>query len=239
VIARIALLALLAVGLAGCSKPTAGRACRLSNQLVCTAPDRALVCTGGAWFEIACKGKGGCARRGDGDNCDNTIAAEGDSCSREPPADYSCSADGARALVCKDGHFVVWRQCRGADGCEVVSDGQLRCDTTLGEPGDPCVAVGTYACSVDRKAKLGCDAGFLVPASSCRGPKGCSFERATYKVACDDTLAFEGDPCELPNRITCGVDGGLELVCDAHRYAKKRACRRSACRVDVDKLFCD
>jgi hypothetical protein len=239
VIARIALLAIVTMGLASCSKPTAGGACRLSGQLVCTASDRALVCSGGGWLEIACKGKGGCARRGDGDVCDNTRAAEGDSCPPEPPVDYACSTNGARALVCKDGHFAVWRQCRGAEGCELVDDGKLRCDTTLGEPGDPCVALGTYACSVDRSAKLLCDAGLLVPASSCRGPRGCSFERATYKVDCDDTLALEGDRCEVPKRITCSADGALELVCDARRYTKKRACRRTACRVDSDKLFCD
>jgi hypothetical protein len=75
-------------------------------------------------------------------------------------------------------------------------------------------------------------------------------------VGCDDGVALEGDPCEVRDRIACAVGGQYELVCAALRdddgggggatddpaplrYARKRECRRTDCRVDGSKLYCD
>ncbi len=222
--------------------PRVGGRCRVENQWVCAAKDRGLLCEGGAWTELPCRGSGGCAHRGASDDCDDTVAQEGDRCPRQLPADYACTTDGARALICKNGRFDVWRNCRGARRCAVAVDRHLDCDTTLGEPGDPCEAMGTYACSVDAHAMLLCDGRALVVTSSCRGPDGCRFDRETHKVDCDDRQAAEGDPCDRPNRITCGLDGKLELVCDPggeHKYMRKRECRRMECHIEQDELFCD
>ncbi len=198
-----------------------------------------------AWRAVGCAGKGGCARREGVDDCDDTVGAEADPCPRGPPVDYACTADGARALACDDGRFGLWRACRGPDGCRVVDGKNIGCDTTLGQPGDPCGQTGTYACSVDRKTMLACDGAALVAASSCSGPAGCQIQRETHHVDCDDSVAVEGDPCDQAKRITCSADHKSELVCTGGRYAKKRDCRRTDCRLEGtehaehSELFCD
>lgn len=197
-----------------------------------------------AWAEVACKGAHGCARSGDDDECDDTLAAVDDACPRMPPLDYACSTDLASALVCKDGHFALWRRCRGPQACQVIDGRNIHCDTSLGEAGDPCEHPGTFACSVDGQTMLQCDGKALVPASSCRGPKACHFERGEsgsepHRIDCDDGLAAEGDPCAQPKRITCGVDRKTELVCDGQKFTKKRDCPRGDCRVEGTELFCD
>ena len=150
-------------------RPAAGGKCRVPQQLVCGAPDRALLCEparGGttAWVAVPCKGAQGCSHKGDTDECDDTVAAEGDACPQDPPLDYACTADKARALVCKDGRYALWRACRGPDACQIEGGRNVRCDTTLGEPGDPCAQQGTYACSSDARAMLLCDGSSLTSA---------------------------------------------------------------------------
>jgi hypothetical protein len=211
----------------------------VADQIVCTQSSSALVCDSAKWTQIPCKGARGCAHRGDADDCDDTVAAVDDRCPRNPPLDYACTGDRAQALVCKDGVFALWRACRGPDGCQVVDGRNIHCDTSLGEPGDPCAQLGTYACSVDRKTMLSCDGNALATASSCRGPDGCHMQRDTRKVDCDDSVALEGDMCDQPKRIACAVDHKAELVCTGGKYAKKRDCHRSDCRLEGNELFCD
>ncbi|HLK40031.1 MAG TPA: hypothetical protein VKU41_24915 [Polyangiaceae bacterium] len=237
--AIVAAVTLLAAASACRSRPAAGEKCRVPDQLVCTATNRALVCNGATWSEVPCKGPRGCMRAGDADECDDTLAVDGDLCPRNPPLDYACTADRTKALVCKEGKFGLWRACRGPDACQIVGDRSLHCDTTLGAPGDPCAQQGTYACSVDGTLMLLCDGSALGPVSSCRGPEGCHIERDSRKVDCDDAVALEGDPCDQPNRITCAIDRKAELVCDGKRYARKRDCRKTDCRVTGTELFCD
>ncbi len=220
-------------------RPTIGSQCRVQNQLVCVGADRAVICNAREWVEVPCRGERGCARRGDSDDCDDTVATDGDACPRNPPLDYACTADRAEALMCKDGRFALWRRCRGPDKCEVIDGRNLHCDTTVGAPGDPCGHQGTYACTADRSAILVCDGTTLAPASSCRGPEGCRIERGAQKALCDDSVAFEGDPCDQPKRIACSVDRKSELVCASSKYVKKRDCRRTDCRLDGNELFCD
>jgi hypothetical protein len=234
------------VAVAACrEKPSAGAACRVPDQLVCAGRDRALVCEpaaaggGTVWLEVPCKGARGCARKGDVDDCDDTLAAMGDACPRNPPLDYACTAERTQALVCKEGRFGLWRACRGPESCQVEGGRNVRCDTTLGEPGDPCAQQGTYACSTDAKSMLLCDGAALAPASSCRGVDGCRIQRESRKVECDDAVANEGDPCDQPKRIACAVDKKSELVCQGSRYVKKRECHRSDCRLEGSELFCD
>ncbi len=250
------------VALAHCTpRPAAGDACRVPEQLICDGRDRALVCDArppdaspGAvvpssplprsWVEVSCKGARGCARVGGADECDDTLAADGDPCSRSPPLDFACTTDLANALVCKEGRFGLWRRCRGPQGCQVVGGRNVHCDTSLGAPDDPCERAGTFACTVDRKTMLQCDGKTLAPSSSCRGDKGCSMEQGEggaepHKIDCDDRIALEGDPCTQARRITCAVDHKEELVCDGKRFERKRECRRSDCRIDGTELFCD
>jgi hypothetical protein len=219
--------------------PAPGSSCRVPEQLACVAPDRAVVCDSGSWVELTCRGPRGCVRHGDVDDCDDTVAAEADTCPRNPPTDYACTADRKRALVCKNGRFSLWRECRGPAHCEILDGHNVHCDTTFGEPGDACEKQGTYCCSADGKAMLLCDGNTMAVASSCRGPEGCRVARDAHKVDCDDSLAIEGDPCDQPKRIACSLDGKAELVCGKHTYEKKRECRRGDCKLDGNELFCD
>jgi Carbohydrate binding domain (family 19) len=220
-------------------KPAAGGSCRVPDQLVCSPGGGALVCDSAEWVAVPCKGPRGCVRRGDADDCDDTIAAEGDRCPHTPPLDYACTADRTRALTCERGTFATWRQCRGADGCQVVDGRNIHCDTSVGEPGDRCAQKGAYACSVDSRAMLVCDGSVLATASSCRGPEGCRTQRETHKVDCDDSVASEGDACDQPKRIACSVDHKAELVCAAGKFATKRECRHTECHLEGNELFCD
>ena len=244
---RLLAAAVALVAVAAChTRPAPGGKCRATDPLVCGGVDTALVCQlpapaaqEGAWVAVPCKGTGGCARRSESDECDDTVAAEGDLCPTSPPLDYACSPDRKVALVCRDGRFGIWRDCRGPEGCSVEGGRNVRCDTTLGEPGDPCAQAGTYACSADRQAMLSCDGSSLSTASSCRGPQGCRVERETRKVQCDDAVALDGDPCDQEARIACALDRKAELSCIHGKYGKKRDCRRSDCRLDGNELFCD
>jgi hypothetical protein len=247
-VSRDGVRAALLLVLASCAVPTlldcrprseAGAPCRIPDQLSCAGADSALVCDSGAWVAVPCRGPRGCARRGEADECDDTVGVDGDRCPRNPPLDYACSSDHGAALVCKAGRFSPWRHCRGPNKCQIVDGRNLQCDTTLAAPGDPCAQQGTYSCSVDGKAMLVCDGSAQTPASSCRGPDGCRVERDAHKVDCDDSVALEGDACDRPKRIACSVDHKVELVCDTSRYAKKRDCRRGECRLEGTELFCD
>jgi hypothetical protein len=233
-------VAATAVLLVSCrAKPAAGGKCKEGEPLVCPAHERALVCVSGAWVEMPCKGLAGCSAHGDSSECDDTLAAEGDTCPRDPPVDYACTPDHAEALVCDQGRFTLWRRCRGPERCQVEGGRNVRCDTTLGEPGDPCGQPGTYSCSSDRTLMLSCDGTSFHAASSCRGPAGCSVERESRKVQCDDAVAMEGDACDQPKRIACSVDGTAELMCSSTTYQHKRDCRRTPCHLDGNELFCD
>ena len=240
---RCALLALAAAWatlLGAChARPAPGGKCKDAEPIACVGKDRALVCVSGAWSELPCKGAAGCTVHGDSAECDDTIAAEGDPCPHDPPVDYACTPDHAEALVCQDGRFVVWRHCRGPALCQVEGGRNIRCDTTLGEPGDPCGQAGTYSCSTDRSLMLACDGASFRAASSCRGPAGCGVERESRKVECDDAVAEEGDACDQAKRITCSVDGKAELVCADGKFERKRECRRTSCHLDGNELFCD
>jgi hypothetical protein len=234
--------AILAALVGACrARPAAGGKCDLatgSAPLVCETPGRALVCESGTWSQVPCGGAAGCEVHGDTSHCDDTVAAEGDACPPELPVDYACTADHAEALVCEGGHFALWRHCRGAEGCRVTEGRNVYCDTMAGEPGDPCVPP-TYTCSSDKTLLLRCDGTTLHAASSCRGPAGCSAERESRKAACDDAVALAGDPCDLPKRISCTVDGKAELMCSDGKYQPKRECRRSPCHLEGTELFCD
>ena len=88
-------------------RPTGGAHCPVNDQLVCGPQANAFVCDAGKWRELPCRGARGCARRGDADECDDTVAAPGDACPRNPPLDYACTNDKSKALVCKEGAFTL------------------------------------------------------------------------------------------------------------------------------------
>ncbi|MGA2450579.1 MAG: hypothetical protein ABTD50_18075 [Polyangiaceae bacterium] len=225
------------IAVLGChGRPAVGSECTRRDEIVCSAPDRALICRSNAFLELPCGGPLGC--RADVGMCDTSIGAIGDTCPTGISS-FACSTDRASALVCESGRFVVWRHCRGPRQCSAAEDAGVRCDMRLGELGDVCATAGAEGCSLDGGTLLRCHAGILEAASSCRGPDGCQVHKEEASVRCDDRVAIEGDPCPTPKRVACSMDGGSELSCVNGKFVTKRQCRRTACSVDKDRLLCE
>ncbi len=201
----------------GCHRHAAlGVACNRPDALVCTAPDRALVCRAATFWEIACGGPRGC--QAETGVCDTSVGVSGDTCP-VGTASFACTADRASALVCDSGHFKLWRACRGPLHCSASDDAGVQCDTSLGQIGDSCARANSEVCSIDGRTLLRCDGQTLKPASSCRGPDACRVHRDDATTRCDDSVAVEGIPCSTPRRVACSIDGRMELVCANGAFA--------------------
>jgi len=187
----------------------------------------ALLCKGGTYITVPCRGPRGCAPLGhSGDiECDDDLANLGDNCMSYVDEDYACSTDRSKALVCKEGKFQLWGNCRGPKACQIRSN-TVDCDRTLQEADDPCTIPNNYACSVDQKFMLICHDGRMVADNSCRGPKGCVHNEHEHRVDCDDTIALEGDPCSDQDEVCCSQDGKSRLICKNHKYVVEKPCRR-------------
>jgi hypothetical protein len=168
----------------GCAKAVDRAACDTSaakpgdacmgddDEHACTADkSQALVCKGGVFErELECRGKGGCSMLGRIVSCDASIATKGDPCKTH--GSVACGEDQKHMLICQEGRFRLYRQCRGAYGCFLKGADTPSCDETLSLAGDPCGIAGQVVCSVDGKSELVCQGGSFVPSISCR--KGCT-----------------------------------------------------------------
>jgi hypothetical protein len=89
------------------------------------------------------------------------IARADDPC--VPSRDRSvCTEDGTAWLTCRSARYTVDSRCRGPRRCVFMGafGGAEVCDTSVGEPGDPCLAGST--CNADNSAALVCEGGHLV-----------------------------------------------------------------------------
>jgi len=166
-------------GPAGCKPTASGSDCDLSlgeegdpcaAGEVCSVDRRTLLtCREGKFVPSArCRGPDGCKDLGNNQLvCDISLALEDDPCAS---AGGACSVDRKSLLRCKDGKFVLDSRCRGPEGCS-NRDGELTCDMSTAEPGDPCESGS--ACTSDAKSLLTCKDGRFIVTSSCPG-KGCS-----------------------------------------------------------------
>jgi len=227
---------LLAVATACRGRPVAGDACRRAGALLCPANDRGLLCDGGSYEEIACRGPLGCSA--DRGQCDTSVGKLNDPCPGGART-FACTEDRMSALACEAGRFERWRECRGPRHCSATNETGVECDTSFGETGDPCAQTDVEACSVDRSALLRCNGKSFEVASMCRGSDGCTIDRQNHSVMCDDRSAVDRDPCDRPKRVACSLDGGAELVCESGKYRAKRSCRYTSCSVDGDRVVCE
>lgn len=203
-----------------------GGTCR-ANEQVCADKQHALVCRSGTFVSVSCPGPLACSRFENHVNCDTSTGNPGDYCMGELD-EYACSADKKQAVVCKNGRFETYLQCRGALGC--VMDGRIpNCDLSRAARGDPCKKLETFACSDDGKQMLICRLGKFETYRYCRGPNGCAVLQAEGP-ACDESLSMLGDPCGTPGQIGCSADGKTELVCQGGVFMKSRTCK-TACNI--------
>jgi len=212
-------LATVAALSAGCKKK-AGDACKGAESM-CVDKKTALACRGGTFAEVACAGPTGCAKYQDHANCDTSIANAGDACMGEED-EYACSPDKQHALVCKNGRFEPYLECRGKAGCTMLGRA-VSCDTSVAEKGDACKTQGAVACGTDQKHMLVCRDGTFVVYRYCRGQYGCFNKGET--PSCDETLSLAGDPCGIPGQVVCSVDGKNELVCQGGVFTKSLTCK--------------
>jgi hypothetical protein len=213
-------LALAVLLVAACGK-SVGSKCK-PGEALCTDKGNALSCQGGKLVAVACRGPLGCTKFQEKASCDDSEAAEGDTCMGEGDDEYACSVDKKRALVCKNGRFERYLECRGKSGCALLGR-QISCDTSVAAKNDPCKVQGASACAVDQKEMLVCRDGKFGHYRYCRGQAGCYTKDDA--PACDETLSQELDECGLPGFVVCSEDGKSELICQGGRFVKARACK--------------
>ncbi|MBX3206931.1 MAG: hypothetical protein KF764_17805 [Labilithrix sp.] len=209
---------------AACGKKPGGT-CK-GAESTCTDKKTAIACQGGTFVEVACAGPLGCSKYQDHANCDTSLASAGDPCLGEDD-EYACSADGKHAVVCKNGKFEPWLECRGKAGCTMLGR-TVSCDTSIAEKDDACKTQGAVACGGDQKHMLICRDGRFAVYRYCRGQHGC-FSRGETP-SCDLTQSLAGDPCGIPGQVVCSVDGKSELVCQGGVFTKSITCK-TACTV--------
>lgn len=213
-------LVLVAALVPACSR-TAGGKCK-PNEAICANKTTALTCQNATLTEVACRGPLACTTFQEHANCDDSVASEGDTCMGEGDEEYACSVDKKRALICKNGRFERYLECRGKSGCALLGH-QVSCDTSVAVKNDPCKVQGASACNEDQKELLVCRDGRFAHYRYCRGQAGCYTKDDA--PACDETLSLELDECGLPGFVVCAVDGQSELICQGGRFVKSRACR--------------
>lgn len=216
----LAALATLLVVLLACNRTVGGR-CK-PGEAICANKTTALACQSGKLGEVACRGPLGCSTYQEHANCDDSVASEGDACMGASDEEYACALDKKRALLCKNGRFERYLECRGKAGCALLGH-QVSCDTSVAAKNDPCKVQGAAACAEDQKEMLVCRDGKFAHYRYCRGQAGC-YTRDDAP-ACDETLSLELDECGLPGYVVCSVDGQSELLCQGGRYVKSRTCR--------------
>jgi hypothetical protein len=199
-----------------------------AGETICVGKGMALSCHDGRFTEVACLGPLGCTKYEERGNCDDSIAKDGDACIGASADEFACTPDKRRALLCKNGKFERYLDCRGKSGCALEGT-RVSCDASIAMADDPCKKEGASACSEDQKAQLVCREGKFVRQRHCRGPGGCTLVEEI--PACDDTIGLAYDECSVPGYIVCAVDGKTELICQDGRFAKGRACKTSCTRL--------
>lgn len=150
------------------SVASAGDPCLGEDDEYACSPDgkRAVVCKGGKfepWLE--CRGKAGCTMLGRTASCDTSIAEIGDTCKTQGAV--ACGGDQKHMVICRDGSFALYRQCRGQYGC--YNKGETpSCDLTISLAGDPCGIPGQVVCAVDGKSELVCQGGVFTKSITCK-----------------------------------------------------------------------
>jgi hypothetical protein len=162
------------------------------------------------------------------------------------PGQGAC-ADPRNALTCGTDQKFMTMACKGPNGC-VIDPGsrKVQCDDSVADDGDVCLMSQSenFACSVDKKKALKCEAGTFKVYENCRGPKACSIKHdwatMTDDVFCDTTMQNKGDPCIKPGNVVCSADLKQMLQCKDGTYDIYRYCRgASGCSVQHDGPHCD
>jgi hypothetical protein len=224
----------------GC-KPKVGGSCKLETKEVCAGDKQALVCHGGKWEEMLCRGPNGCSKGGAESSCDQSVAEDKDICNLAN--DFVCTSDKKGMLECNDNHWHFVQPCQGERGC-TMEQKKVTCDNSIAKVDDPCRDEDDYGCTADGKIALVCKSQKFTVASNCKGPNGCKVvadkdKEKSFKVECDDSISAIGDPCEKEGHFTCAADNKSILKCKDKKFAQDDKCRgREKCAVKGEMVGC-
>ena len=184
----IALPGLIALALCSCNlipglgpNAKAGDPCDGEGKQVCLSKETALACHGGKWEAMPCHGITGCIGAGEDASCNNDYAKDGDVCNRA--GDFVCTEDKKAMLTCDQNHWKLEQKCLGQNGCQ-VNVREVRCDTSIAEPGASCQSEGAASCSPDGAAQLVCKGGKYEVDRPCKGRYGC--RKQFDKIECNE-----------------------------------------------------
>jgi hypothetical protein len=248
-------LVALALTLAACKGgPKEGSACAdiraHRGEAVCSGSDAVMICDGEVMRRSACRGPKGCAGKGVGplrELCDVSENRDGDFCVPVFSPDR-CAPDKKAVVHCAgDVDFASPRAsgayqrlpCRGPAGCTERPGESAYCDDSVGVVGEPCemtLLLGSsgFACAGDGKAQLGCVNGKWQIDRPCRGAEGCKTTvdvvEKTKQLACDDSIAAEGDKCPFDQVTACDAAGTSLLKCQGGRFVVDQKCKCTAGR---------
>jgi len=227
----VVLAAVFAVVLVAACKPKPGAKCKKEGETKCVGDKAALVCAGGKWEALPCRGLNGCLIN----SCTNEGYLEGEPCTEE--GNWNCSVDKKAMFQCSGAHWVKKSDCRGQHGCVANASG-ANCDMGTGEIGDMCSSdnEGNGACSGDKKSLLVCKAGKMVLDANCRGQHGC--RQTGDKLQCDDSISKVGDPCRGENNPSCSEDKKQLHKCKGGKIVLEKACK-GGCQVFLDEIRCN
>jgi len=235
----VAAACLFAASLMAC-RPKVGASCKIEMKEVCVADKQALVCHDGKWEEMTCRGPSGCAKAGNDNVCDQSIAEDKDVCNIVD--DHLCSSDKKSMLECgRNRRWSFVQSCLGSRGC-VLDQKKVTCDNSIANAGDACTEEDDYACSPDGKSALVCRNKQFSVASNCKGKNGCRVggdKSAGFKVECDDSIAAVGEPCEKDGHYACAPDEKSIVKCMNKRFVQDDRCKgRDKCAVRGEQVGC-
>jgi len=164
------------------SESQEGDACIHDEQQMCSKDKQTLLkCNAGTFRRMhGCGGPKGCTTSGDRLQCDETLAAAEEPCSKE--GILACSKDGKLSLRCTLSKWSAVRNCRGTKGCR-MEDAFPICDESIAEVNDPCGGAGRLACSTDGKNELLCHGSRFMFSRECK--KSCKVAPSGNTVRCE------------------------------------------------------
>jgi len=202
---------------------------RFLGKRMCKDAKSVIGCTAGKYAVTSCGGPSGCTANSDADmfvkDCDTTVGKAGGDCDRAFTTKPACDETGKQTLECgKDNKWAALHFCRGPKGC-VSSKGEITCDHSLANVGDPCMPPVQEICSPDGAAAMLCD-GSKMFEKLCIGPKKCVTN--ADGIICDMLSPYDGSPCDTKGQKACQKpyekDPGKLLECDGKKFTVSKRC---------------
>ncbi len=111
----------------------------------------------------------------------------------------------------------------GAEGCKPKAGGSCKIETS-------------EVCNDDKSA-LACHDGKWEE-MSCKGPAGCA--KSGNEYVCDQSVAKEGEVCNLSNNFVCTADKKAMLECQKNKWVTSQTCLgERGCSINEKKITCD